>query len=565
MNRLFTGLLLLGLSTYSVPLFAIPPDAGSILRETERPAPSLPERHPEVQVEPVPTVSAVQAGPKVLVKVIRIVGATIFKESELLKLLTEYTGRELTYGDLEQAAAKVAAHYSEQGYIVKVLFPPQDISSGVVVMYLIEGKLGTVKEDPSSTSRLSSETARQFITNAQPVGQRLVISKLERGVLLLNDIPGISAASSLEPGEKPGSANLVLKVNDTPRLTGSVDTDNFGDRSTGEYRLSGGLDVNNPFGIGDQATIRALSSIDNNYVRLGYNLPLGTSGARLFTSFSYLHYELGGDFSALDGRGDAVTLGASLLYPLIRGRDQNLYTSIAYDYRRLNDEALGVTTSNRDIHAGNFSLSGDRQDSFLGGGLTSGGIILTVATLDRGGAPNDLAADQASARSNGVYSKVQINMSRVQRLLERTSLFINFNSQFAFKNLDTSEQFSLGGPNGVRAYPINEALGDHGMLLTAEMRHNLTERLQISGFYDFGWTQLHESTWAGWNTTSGTPNSYTLDGAGIAISYGIPGNFFVKGTVATRISDNPGHNLAGNDNDGTKREPRFWMQMSKFF
>lgn len=558
-------MLFLGFCVNAVPLFAAPPDAGSILRETERVAPSLPEKVPEAKVKPAPTVSGLPAGPKVFVKVIRIVGSTIFKEADLLKLLREYTGKELSYAELEAAGARIAAHYSEQGYIVKVFFPPQDITNGVVLIYLIEGKLGAVKVDPSSRARFSSGAARQFITNAQPVGQRLVISKLERGVMLLNDIPGISASSSLEPGEKPGTADLVLKVNDTPRVTGTVDLDNFGDRTTGEYRLGGGLNINNPFGIGDQVNMRALSSIDNNYLQLGYSLPLGVSGTRLFTSFSHLHYELGGDFSALDGSGDSLTLGVGLLYPFIRGRGHNLYGGIAYDYRHLNDDAFGITIGNRDIHVGNFSLNGDRLDTLMGGGLSSYGIRLTVGYLDRSGASNDLAADRASARSNGAFTKAQINVSRLQRLRERTSLFISLSGQFAAKNLDTSEKFILGGVNGVRSYPINEANGDHGILITTEIRHDLTDRLQVSGFYDFGWTQLHESTWAGWNTAGGPPNSYALDGVGIAVLYGIPGNFFVKGTVATRFIDNPGHNAAGNDNDGTKREPRFWMQMSKFF
>lgn len=555
MRIFIAGLLFLGVSAHAAPLFALPPDAGSILRETEKPTPSFPGRHPEVQVEPTPSVSPLQVGPKVFVKVIRIVGASIFKEAELLKLLTGYTGKELTYGELEKAAAKVAAYYSERGYVVRVLFPPQDISSGLVLMYLIEGKLGSVKVDPSSKARLSNDTARRFITNAQPVGQSLVIRNLERGVLLLNDLPGIAATSSLESGEIPGSANLVLKLSDTPRLTGNVDLDNFGDRSTREYRLSGGLNINNPFGIGDQIGIKALTSIDNNYFRLSYSLPIGARGARLLTSFSYLHYELGGDFTALDASGDSLSMGASLLYPFIRSRDKNLYGAVAYDHRHFNDDQHGITYSDRDIHASNLSLNGDRLDSFYGGGVTTYGIILTIGSLNR----------STGDFSDGAYSKVQMNMSRHQRLLDQTSLFISFNSQFAAKNLDSSEKFSLGGINGVRAYPTNEANGDHGILITTELRHNLTEKLQVSGFYDFGWTQLHESTWAGWNLAGNASNSYTLDGAGIALSYSAPGNFFVKGTVATRLSDNPGHNASGSDNDGTKREPRFWLQMSKFF
>jgi hypothetical protein len=58
--------------------------------------------------------------------------------------------------------------------------------------------------------------------------------------------------------------------------------------------------------------------------------------------------------------------------------------------------------------------------------------------------------------------------------------------QTASKNLDSSEKFSLGGINGVRAYPQGEASGDEGYRGTVELRHNVMPNVQATVFYDWG-------------------------------------------------------------------------------
>ena len=51
------------------------------------------------------------------------------------------------------------------------------------------------------------------------------------------------------------------------------------------------------------------------------------------------------------------------------------------------------------------------------------------------------------------------------------NLHINLHSQLASKDLDGSEQFSLGGADGIRAYPQGEASGSSGYQATAELRY----------------------------------------------------------------------------------------------
>jgi hypothetical protein len=53
---------------------------------------------------------------------------------------------------------------------------------------------------------------------------------------------------------------------------------------------------------------------------------------------------------------------------------------------------------------------------------------------------------------------------------------VKLRGQWADTNLTSSEKFSLGGNDAVRAYPTGEAPGDRGWLATAELRYAFTSR-----------------------------------------------------------------------------------------
>lgn len=60
---------------------------------------------------------------------------------------------------------------------------------------------------------------------------------LERTLLKLNDIMGVTVRSLLKPGELPGASNLVLEVKESQYYYYGIDGDNFGSRFTGGNRL----------------------------------------------------------------------------------------------------------------------------------------------------------------------------------------------------------------------------------------------------------------------------------------------------------------------------------------
>lgn len=359
----------------------------------------------------------------------------------------------------------------------------------------------------------------------------------------------------------------IVKLYDTPFITGSLDVDNTGSRAAGEYRADINLNLNNPGGIGDWVSVRVLGGFGDNfshrlsYGEVSYSWPWGYSGLRFGGSVAAMDYDLGANLKDSETKGKSAVYSLFSVYPLIRQRQRNLNLSLSYDHKRLDNESLGATVSDKEINAATLGISGDRFDDFMGRGFTSLAISLTMGKLDLGRWQADLDQDNASAGTHGGYSKAQFNLLRIQRLAEKTSLSLKITHQQAFQNLDSSEDFSLGGATGVRAYPANEATGDQGTLVAMELWQRFTQNISIFGFYDYGRIKINHQEW----TTTNIPNSYHLEGLGVGIAYIKPNDFLVRITVADRLGSNPAATANGQDADGTKRSPMIWLEMSKSF
>ena len=188
-----------------------------------------------------------------------------------------------------------------------------------------------------------------------------------------------------------------------------METDNQGSISSGEYRGAATLNLNNPFGYGDQVTLKGQSSLKNNYGRLAYAAPVGVAGSRLSFSSSYLHYDLGGE---LKSKGDAFTAGSSYSFPLLHRQSFNLSGQIGYEFRWLYNEVYGAAINNKRLHSGTIGLSADTNDQFLGGGFNSFSVGLGVGNVDLSAVSSDEAHDRSAANTSGLYEKLTFNVSR---------------------------------------------------------------------------------------------------------------------------------------------------------
>lgn len=532
------------------------PGAGSQMQQI--PAAPVPQKAPpEIRIERgTAPVTATADEAKILVRSLRVTGAKAYTEAELIAITGFTPGTELTLTDLRAMASKITTHYAKNGYFVaRAYLPAQQIANNTVTIEVSEGQYGKIILRNQST--LSDDQAYRLLGGLNS-GDPITNDPLESRLLLLSDTPGVNVKSTLVPGATPGSSDLIVDLTPGKRVSGSIDADNAGNRYTGEYRVGATVNLNNPLGLGDQASVRAVTSGSGlNYGRASYQVPFGKTTVGV--AYSRLEYELGKEFAPLGANGTAEIASIYGIRPLIRSRNNNLYTQLAYEARTFQDRVDSIpSVTDRKTNVLMASLYGDHRDNLGGGGLSAYSLTWSIGKLDIQ-TPAALAADAASARSNGSYNKLAFTATRLQRVTNLVSLYGSISGQVASKNLDSSEKMDLGGMNGVRAYPQGEASGDQGYLVNLEARlllANLAERVpgqvHLIGFVDAGSVTIQKTPWFAGN------NHRNLGAYGVGASWGEPGNFLVRAYYARKLGNEAA--ISAPDKSG-----RFWIQAIKYF
>ncbi|WP_397407406.1 ShlB/FhaC/HecB family hemolysin secretion/activation protein [Polaromonas sp.] len=534
------------------------PGAGSQMQQI--PAAPVPQKAPpEIRIERgTAPVAATADEAKILVRSLRVTGAKAYTEAELIAITGFTPGTELTLTDLNAMASKITTHYAKSGYFVaRAYLPAQQIANNTVTIEVSEGQYGKIILRNQST--LSDAQANRLLSGLNS-GDPITNDPLESRLLLLSDTPGVNVKSTLVPGATPGTSDLIVDITPGKRVSGSVDFDNAGNRYTGEYRLGATVNLNNPLGLGDQASVRAVTSGSGlNYGRASYQVPFGKTTVGV--AYSRLEYELGKEFAPLGANGTAEIASIYGIRPLIRSRNNNLYAQLAYEARTFQDRidsTIPRSVTDRKADVLMASLYGDHRDNLGGGGISAYSLTWSIGDLDIQ-TPAALAADAASARTNGSYNKLAFTATRLQRVTNLVSLYGSISGQVASKNLDSSEKMDLGGMNGVRAYPQGEASGDQGYLVNLEARlllAGLSERVpgqvHLIGFVDAGSVTIHKNPWF-----TGS-NHRNLGAYGVGASWGEPGNFLVRTYYARKLGNEAA--LSAPDKSG-----RFWIQAIKYF
>ena len=555
------------LSSSVVHAQRVPIDAGALQRNLEN---QLPLLSPLELTEPKSHLNEVHT-PKadvatVIVSRFELVGVKLIPEAEVQEVLQPFLGRQITFDDLQAACDAIEKRYRMRGYLVQAIVPPQTVKDGVITIMITEATLGAVVIDtPQGGSRFGAERAAKYITWANPPGRELDLQAISRAIVILNEIPGVAVSSAMESGANDGETNLRLVLQDTPRYSATVEGNNFGSRSTGAAQGVFQAALNNPLGYGDQLAVNGIYSQGSSYTQAAYNFPLLPNGLRGGVSGTYLNYKNVPAYQSNGGYGEAETLGVSLAYPMVRSEGGNANVTLRYDTKSYLNYliATDAVSSSYRINDISLGISGNHNDNLFGGGVNSGQINFVIGRLNL----------QSNSPANyGVYTpdsyvKLTYSGNRVQTLIPNVSnLLISLSGQFANQNLNSAEQFYLGGPYGVRAYPVAQGAGAQGAQATIEYQHSLSNDVLGIAFVDAGVVQQYISTYPNWQGNTNADNVYHLYGAGFGFKWNVEG-VSVAATVAWKLRANPLYNQQGQqvNVDNSTTNPRAWLTASYGF
>ena len=522
----------------SATLFAAVPQApintGDIIRQVEQPKlPQTPKALPSVRTGENKTPMEAKDTVKTLVKSIKFSGNTVFSSETLSALVKPYEGKELGINGLKKVASVITKFYRDHGYFVaRAYIPAQSIENGIVEIAIIEGIYG--KFDMKNSSLVKTSEVQGFMDHLKE-GQVVSTMGLERQMLLINDLSGAQITNAeVYPGTAVGTSDFRITVSPTPKYSAYAIADNYGSRYTGENRLSVGGYVNSVSGIGDTLSLTGLISNTANLknIRLGYDRPLGYSGLKGGVSASTTQYTLS-EINNYDGFGQINIYNAYVAYPIIKSRAHTQNIQLDYDHKDMKDSGGipgAVDESKKSIDELTFKGTDQRNTSFLNlPGTINASLSYTIGHLGLENA-NAKATDATGLHAEGYYNKLTLNALDSQYLVKNTTLQTTFKAQKSFgKNLDSSEDISVGGSNGVRAYEDSELSGDQGYVLSLDLIYNLPTVGQIthnaSVFVD------NAKVWKNTNTFNTETNDRVLNAIGIGYAMNYK-NFDLKATFA---------------------------------
>ena len=513
---------------------------------------------------------------KILVKDFKFDGNLYYSNEELEEVIKEAVNKELVYDQLINVTRAISNHYKANGFLATAFLPPQDINDGVIKIKITEAVLGTIIFDVEEEEKLniSKENIRLKLLYKIEDSGVLNIDQLDKNVRNLNKIPGINALAELEEGKNFGETNVKVTAINTETIFGNTLVDNNGSRSSGYNKITNTINIDGLFNMGDRLAFTNVLSGDHhvkdnheesNYYAVSSTMPVGYNGMLATLRVSKMEYKLSAPFNSTKPSGYSSEYNLSLNRPLIVSPNFNLNTSFSLGNNKyVNDLGTG-NNSDKDVLKSIFNLGFDSRDERLGGGINYGSFALSLAKNDLTNNLSNYETDQSTSDNNGRNFKGTLNLNRMQKLTDKTNLLVKFNGQLAADNLDGADQFSLGGPNAVRAYPSSEAAGDAGFVASLELKRNLFKNLESTLFYDYGKIKLHKSLWNDWNSTNKLKNNYHLQGYGVSVGIPIFQNFSINATHAKKIGSNSGRDSSGNDVDGFSWKDRSLISINGKF
>lgn len=479
-------------------LLAATPNVDAIQKSITVPSEVQQEKAPLIELSGkekyAPVMKDDKSGKKILIKDFEISGNETISSEELKKEINSFSNKELNFKELQEITSVITKKYREKGFFVaRAYIPVQDISknNNVFKIAVIEGNYGEFKL--TNNSLVKDSIVQSMFDNAKDRSSVVSSDSLERAMLVINETPGaIVSKAEVKPGTQVGTSDFIVETQASKAYGGYVVADNYGSKYVGKNRVMAGVDLNSPFKIGDKLSLSGLISngADLKNYKVAYNAPLMANGLRgeiSYTNTDYNLVKLGDGILDEEYYGDSKTLEAKVIYPIIKSRLETL--DFTTTYANKNISSTTNETDTKDINSLSLGLNHIKNQTIFGlEGKTTLEGIFTAGELDDN---NDM---------NGSYQKINLNTALDLNFNPIYSMSTSLKLQKAFgnKNLDGSEDMSIGGAYGVKVFPDAELSAEQAALFNIEFFAKLPEvsnlNHKVGLFYDAGTASMSDKT-----------------------------------------------------------------------
>ena len=451
-------------SLFSISLQAAP--AAPTPGQVQSTLPTQPPQPKKAQAPSVPTglsnaAGVAPGGPAFKVNAFDIQGNTAIPTDELKAQIAGYVGQTLTLSQLYDVADVLTRYYRSRGYGLAYVAPPaQKLSGGVVKLQVVEGRIGDIEIQGNSRTRTPVLRER---TRSLHSGDLYTDAAAERAVLLMNDLPGVTARAVLSPGAVDGTSDMTFNV-DERAYGGDVSLDDYGRTSIGRWRINADAAVNSLTGSGDQLSAGITHSEANllNFGKLAYLFPLGAAST-LTANFNRAFYHVGGTFASANISGSTQNEGVTWQYAQIRTQPQSLYWGLGLTHDT--SRTLSQVTTNITLLQLTLLYTRQFQD-------------LSYYNINGSFWTNGKSNSDAS-HNDAEKAHFEVDASWVKPFLDNWSFISQGSVAYSADPLVDADKYSLGGPGNARGFQSAEARGDRGVFASLEVQRTFVPSVKF--------------------------------------------------------------------------------------
>lgn len=397
-------------------------------------------------------------------------GNTVLDNKTIEHAVLPFMGPGKTLDDVNGARDALTKAYHDLGYqSVVVDLPEQQVTGGVIRLQVTETTLGRVRV---VGAQYSSPTNIKEELPALAEGKVPNFTAAQAQLTAINQSGKKQVVPLLRPGEKNGTLDMDLKVDDQSPWRASASLSNDYSADTTHLRASATIGHDNLLQRGHAASLTLFTSPeDTDEVKVwsgSYQMPLSGTPWNLQLS----GYQSDSAVATIGGTnvlGKGHTFGLSGIYKLPAAGDWSGTLSLGIDFKDFKQQLrFGGAANEVPIRYApvSFGYNGYRwtESARTSLGLTATGGFRSIF----GYGSSEQEFDDQRFKAGPSFMVLKADFGHTQAFADRSELAARLNGQLSSGPLVSNEQMAAGGVNTVRGYLSAEATGDYGYVASLE-------------------------------------------------------------------------------------------------
>ncbi len=398
-------------------------------------------------------------------------GNSVLDARDIEESVYPFLGPQRSLADIEGARDALQQRYQAKGYqSVFVELPEQQVDGGIVYLQVSETKIGRVRV--VGAKHYSPANVLEEVP-ALEEGKVADFTAVQGQLATANRNPGRQVVPVVREGQRPGTMDVDLQVEDKNPWQASIGLNNDYSADTEKLRTVATLGHNNLWQAGHSASLTYFTAPeDRNNAEVwsgSYNAPLSERW-----NVQVSGYQSDSNVATIGGSnvlGKGHSYGASLIYTVPTQGIWANSLSLGVDFKDF-DEALQFGGSSDEVPIKyapiTLAYNGFRYTETSQFGL---GLSIVAGTRSFFGYGSD--ADEFRAKrfeANPSFAVFKADSTYTQSVAGDWQAASKLSFQLASGPLVSNEQFSAGGATSVRGYLAAERTGDDGVLFSQELR-----------------------------------------------------------------------------------------------